>query len=396
MKKNDMRVLRTAALLVLALGSLSFSAGAVKLKVTAEVANIRIKPSISSPIIRQFPEGAILESVRQEGDWYLVRFEPDESGATSGYVHESLVLPLEERTAAAPRAQTAEPAAKKNVDKPARTEAPAAEAELPVVEEAIVPPTWTITISAGGQFAAGGDLNKGAVGLADSFGATNYGVEGGKDVKPPHLGLIYGGEVAVSLSSRLYVSVGVDYFRTSQESLVTFQGETSEDILTIKPMFQAIPVRVGLVYHPFSNFYAKLGFAYYFAKCGYTYRLEQETSWKENIGDASANGLGLWGGVGYEFVLSETFSLVLEAQGQYAPVKGFSGRDTSETSETTEPTVDQGKLYAYDVRLPGSPGYPLVIISSRRPSSYAYVENEREAKVDFSGVALRLGLKVRF
>jgi hypothetical protein len=395
MKKNHLRVFQTAALLVLVLGTLCFSAEAIKLKVTAEVANIRIKPSISSQIIRQFPEGAILESVRQEGEWYLVRFEPDESGVTSGYVHESLVLPLEERTAAAPRAQIAEPATKKNVEKPVRTEAPAADAELPVVEEPIVPPTWAITISAGGQYAGGGDLNKGAVGLADYYGAA-YGVEGGKDVKPPHFGLIYGGEVAVSLTSQLSVSVGVDYFRTSQESLVTFQGQTSVDTLTIKPMFQAIPVRVGLVYYPFSNFYAKLGFAYYFAKCGYTYRYEQDTSWKENSGDASANGLGLWGGLGYEFALSETFSLVLEVQGQYAPVKGFNGQDTSETSETTEPIVDQGKLYAYDVKLPGSPGYPLVIISSRRPSSDAYVENEREAKVDFSGAALRLGLKVRF
>jgi hypothetical protein len=395
MKKNNMSVFKTSALLVLVWGSLCFSAEAIKLKVTAEVANIRIKPSISSPIIRQFPEGAVLESVRQEGEWYLVRFEPDESGATSGYVHESLVLPLEEKPATAPRAQTAEPAAKRNVDKPVRTEAPAAEAELPVVEEAIVPATWTITISGGGQYAGGGDLNKGAVGLADYYG-TAYGVEGGKDVKPPHLGLIYGGEVAVSLTSRLSVSIGVDYFRASQESLVMFQGQTSQDTLAITPMFQAIPVRVGLAYYPFSNFYAKLGFAYYFAKCGYTYRYEQDASWKENTGDASANGLGLWGAMGYEFVLSGTFSLVLEAQGQYASVKGFSGQDTSETSETTEPIVDHGKLYAYDVKLPGSPGYPLVIISGRRPSSDAYVENEREAKVDFSGVALRLGLKVRF
>jgi len=46
---------------------------------------IRQKPSIGSVIIRQFPQGEILEAIRLEDEWYLVKLEPDESGATSGY-----------------------------------------------------------------------------------------------------------------------------------------------------------------------------------------------------------------------------------------------------------------------------------------------------------------------
>ncbi len=66
-----------------------------KLKVVTEQANIRLKPSIGSIIIKQVPEGTILESTAQEGEWYLIQLAPDELEQVTGYVHESMVIIIE-------------------------------------------------------------------------------------------------------------------------------------------------------------------------------------------------------------------------------------------------------------------------------------------------------------
>jgi hypothetical protein len=66
-----------------------------KLKVVTEQANIRLKPSIGSIIIKQVPQGTILESTTQQGDWFLIQLSPDELEQVSGYVHESMVIIIE-------------------------------------------------------------------------------------------------------------------------------------------------------------------------------------------------------------------------------------------------------------------------------------------------------------
>ena len=67
----------------------------IKLKVVTEQANIRLKPSIGSIIIKQVPQGTTLESTGKEGEWYLIKLKPDEEDRVSGYVHESMVIVLE-------------------------------------------------------------------------------------------------------------------------------------------------------------------------------------------------------------------------------------------------------------------------------------------------------------
>ncbi len=66
-----------------------------KLKVVTEQANIRLKPSIGSIIIKQVPEGTILESTGQEGEWFLIQLTPGELERVTGYVHESMVIIIE-------------------------------------------------------------------------------------------------------------------------------------------------------------------------------------------------------------------------------------------------------------------------------------------------------------
>ena len=110
MEHQKSRFLLIASLGLLIVAAAAFGSAVIKLKVTAEIANVRVKPFIGSNIVRQFPEGAILEAELKEGEWFLVKIEPDETGTVSGYVHESLVLALEEipveAPVIAPRART--------------------------------------------------------------------------------------------------------------------------------------------------------------------------------------------------------------------------------------------------------------------------------------------------
>jgi hypothetical protein len=382
------------AALVLLAGTRAFSAAPLKLKVMAELANIRLKPSISSAIIRQIPEGAILESIRKEGEFYLVKLEPDESGAVSGYVHESLVLPLGETPITERKPQIVEVPVKKNIEQPQRTDVVVQ--ETPPEETGGEPPSWlwAVTLSAGANYALGGDLNAGAQTLADYKG-TQFGAPGDIKVTPARLSYIFGGEVAIYVSQHIHLTAGVDFFNTAKNSTVSYSLGTAAATFMTKPQFQAVPVKLAIVLYPTDSFYFKLGVAFYFARCGYYYRYQNEDFFQEWRGDATAQGLGWIGGLGYEWAVADNISFVLEALGQYAPLKAFEGTGTYLVTGKSDPVTEVGKLYAYDYREPGKPVSSFLFILGQKPSD-AYIENVREATVDFSGVSLRFGVKIKF
>ncbi len=72
--------------------SLLIQASELKIIVSVEVANVRLKPSIESAVIGKAKIGQVLEVLRKEGDWYFVNLPPDENGfVVSGYIHQSIV-----------------------------------------------------------------------------------------------------------------------------------------------------------------------------------------------------------------------------------------------------------------------------------------------------------------
>jgi len=382
--------------MILLAGTKLISAAPIKLRVMAELANIRLKPSISSVIIRQLPEGSILEAVRKEGEWYLVKLEPDESGAASGYVHESLVLPFGEIPKTARQPQVAEPPLKKEKERPQRTERGTQEIQPAEVGAEPLAPSWTFTLSAGANYAQGGDLNRGAKGLADFFGA-RLGAEGDRTVAPVHISYLFGGEVAVALFSRFYIAAGADFFLSSRETQISYSPDTTASKFRAKPRFQAVPAKLAIVFYPAKFFCLKLGVAYYFAKCSYYYRYENNDFWQEWRGEASANSFGYFGGLGFELAFADNLSLVVEALGQYAPIKEFKGTNIYLDSDMNEPYQEQGQLYAYDaISITTQKIFPFLFIGEKKPSKDAYVENQRPATVDFSGFSLRMGFKVKY
>lgn len=389
-----------AAALALAAAGTAFAATAFKVKVTAEVANVRLKPSIGSVIIRQIPQGEILEATRKEGQWYLVAVPPDESGQTSGYVHESLVMPLED----IPRTEAGPPAAKKPPSKPVEkppVKEPEPRPKAEPMAPADVPRTAAgergrvyFSLFGGAGYALIGDLNKGAQGLADLYSA-QLGVAASDDLTPLRAGLLFGGEIGLPLSRNVHLIIGGERSARASESEVSFpRADGGADLFLSRPEFSVFPVKAAIEVHPVDVLFFRLGLAYHFASCAYHYRFERGPDWQEWSGEAKARGIGFHGGVGLEWPLGENFALVGEVSGRYAPISGFEGTGTFQNQSLSIPATEEGKLYAYEAKL-GLTAYSLLYIRDKLPTE-AGVENAREAKVDFSGLALRLGFKITF
>jgi hypothetical protein len=386
-------------------GRFAFPGSSIKLKVTAEFANIRQKPSIGSPIVRQIPQGAFLEAVSKEGEWYLVKLEPDESGITSGYVHESLVMSLEETPPAKeqqpvpPRVEE-KPKAPDKVEKkePEKTKPGVAVVQRPAqqmtIEKEPQAARYSLALTAGAIYATIGDLNKAAQGLAD-LTSEQLGIPADKEVTPIHLAYLFGGELSFPLSSQFTLSAGADYFSSKKESTIAFLNEAVTDSYKAAPEITALPVKLSITFYPASFLYFKLGASYYFVKCRYFYRFEQEDTWKEWQGEAKAQNVGFWGGLGFEWSMGAHLAVLIEAVSQFAPIKGFKGTGTSLDSTMTEPATEEGKLYAYDGKISSLNSYPLLFIRNKLPSEGG-VENAREAEVDFTGITLRAGFRIKF
>ncbi len=401
-------ILKTFTWIFLALfvsGVAAVGARLIKLKVTAEFANIRQKPSIGSPIVRQVPQGAYLDGVSKEGEWYLVKLEPDESGITSGYVHESLVISLEEAPPPkvpqqVPPPVEEKPKAAEKVEKkePEKAKPPEMVPQQPPRLEAVkVEPRatrYSLALTAGAVYATIGDLNKAAQGLAD-LTSEQLGVPADRDIAPIHLTYLFGGELLFPLSTQFFLGAGVDYFFSKKETTLVFQKGTSSDQYKAAPEITVLPVKFSLAFYPASFLYFRIGVSYYFARCRYYYRLENEGIWKEWQGEAKARNVGFWGGLGLEWNIAAPLAFFIEGASQFAPIKGFKGTGTYLDSSMTEPFAEDGNLYAYDAKISNLNTYPLLFVRNKLPSEGG-VENARQAEVDFTGISLKAGFRIKF
>lgn len=81
---------------ILVMGAFIFSAS-LKVRVTVSKANIRLKPTTQSAIVSKVPLGALLDVIKKEGNWYLVKLPVSEKGiVVTGYIHQTIIEVLEE------------------------------------------------------------------------------------------------------------------------------------------------------------------------------------------------------------------------------------------------------------------------------------------------------------
>jgi len=367
----------------------------LKLKVTTEQANIRLKPDIGSIIIQQVPLGTILESTGRAGEWYRVKIKTPESTPAFGYVHESLVVvispqPVPEKKQ---REEKQEKITRKEERQPTQKIVPEKELPAPPVYSTAKEYKLDFAFFGGGNFILGGDLNEGAKGLA-AYYSDSLALEGVGQVKPTRLSYIFGGEVSYPLFPHFSLGLGIGYFSGAKESRVEFKSSEATDIYLTKPEIRAIPLKVFLTFYPLSSLYLKAGAEYYFGHCSYFYRYQSQESWQEWRGEAKSHGLGLWAGIGLEWPLFSHLSFTIEGAGRYAQLKDFKGKNTYKNSEG-ESFSEEGHLYFYQkIRIIGQAGYPQLFVHEKKPA--AYVSDLRPAVIDFSGFNLKFGFKIRF
>jgi len=367
---------------------LASQAPPAKIKVVAEQANIRLRPDIGSVIIQQVPKGTILESWEKTGEWHKVKIEEEEPEQVYGYVHESLVILISPPPSEKDEQETKQEVEGKEVREP--TQPRFIPPSLPPSKPET--PLFDLYLSGGGRFVTGGDINTGAQGLAD-FYREALAVEGTGGVDPVRLGLVYGAELSFPLFPKLFIGLGGDYFQSEETSRVEFSSSEIPDVFITQPKIQALPLRAFISFYPAPSFYLKAGVEYYFAKAFYFYRFETETSWQEWKGEAEAQDFGFLGGFGFEWKLFKPFSIVIEALGRYARIKGFEGTNTYRDINSI--TTEKGKLYIYQGQTPSEKVVSLLFIRETEPSD-PDIFDLKEATVNFSGIGLKVGLKIRF
>ncbi len=381
-------------------------AARIRLRVAAEQANVREKPDIMSPILKQLPLGATLEAERKEGEWYAVRVEKDEGGFVLGYVHESLVVVVETRPEEPPQKEPAE-------DRKVPAEPPAQKPVEPAKEEPrfLPPPAQPVSTQTsaaedrpavifwlGGRYASVGDMNEGAKGLARYY-EDYLATPGEGDVKSLHYSYLLGVEARFPLAFGFHLSLGAEYGSGKISSSVLFKTGIQEVNLAIKPRVRTIPISLSLVYYPSPALYLKAGVEYTFAQCGYTYRLTEVQPdaeaefWQEWTGEANSSGFGAMAALGYDWNFTSAFSLTAEIVYRHSRLGDFGGEDVYKESSSYE-SVEKGKLYYFRVDTGAAEAVPLVFIRERRPSE-AGVLDVRKAEVSLSGFSLKIGIKVR-
>jgi len=374
-----------------------------KLRVIAEVANIRQNPDIGSPIIHQLAQGSIMEANQKQGEWYAVEMTLEDEKVISGFVHESLVLETERRVPEEEiqvpeeeeiKRESGEEILETEVveEEPIQTVQTISETEEEFTPEQTFS-RFTLAVSGGLNYIVVGDLNEGAQGLADFYGAT-LGETPVGSISPLHWSYILGGELSYYFTPKMAINLGIDYFYGKIDGTVEFPDRKFVERFTTGPKVRDIPVGLTLSYYPYEFLRLKVGLEYHLAKCKYYYLYEEEDRWQEWRGDASSSGIGFIGGISLEKAISSRLILFLEAAGRYAQIENFEGTDDYLDSQGTTST-EKGKLYIWEGHVNEAESYPLVYIREKKPSE-AGVSNARLAIVDFSGFTIKLGIKIKF
>ncbi len=355
----------------------------IKLKVVAEQANIRLEPDISSIIIRQVPQGTILNATEKKEGWFAVLLTPREGTTVSGYVHESLVILIE------PIPEKIIPPKEKEETKPVpipQTLEPDEAREKP-------PFHWTLAIKAGGNYLSGGDLNRGIIGFAglyeDILAARRKG-----DVDPVHMGYIFGMDVTFSLSDSLSWGIGAEHFQGRNESTVEYSQGSSSSALLIQPNLQATPINLFLSFAPVPYLYVRGGISYVFARCSYIYRFESEDLIQRQEGKSTAGGAGLSGSLGFSRQLSSSLSFFAEITGRYVQITGFKGKEEFQDS-TGASSSEEGRLYLTQMQVLADRTHAVLLIRETKPNEAGIISAEK-ARIDLSGVSVVLGLRFHF
>lgn len=369
----------------------------IKLKVTADQANLREKPDIASSIMQAIPEGTVLEADRKEGEWYFVRYTLEDGGVIGGWIHESLVTVLE--TGAAAGVPPAKPAAgtpapeRERAPRPARTGG----VKWPELRSGSVP--LEFSVSAGLATLAPSDLNEGTQGYVRWFAAST-GLTAPREANLLHVAGLIGFELSYRFSPRLAFGIGADYTRGSNRDSLELTGAAPETVST-KPSIRAVPVKLMVRYYPGAGFYLRGGLGIYAVKAGYFFRHENAEASEQWQGTASTSGLGAEAAFGGEWGLGPRTVLFVEAGLRMASFTGLTGQSRYRSSgmvsvdQSVNPAENEAGPLFFFHRTAGESAFPLIAVRATVPAEEG-VADARQARINISGTSVRVGVRYRF
>lgn len=277
---------------------------------------------------------------------------------------------------------------------------------------------FSLKLHGGWAHIAGGDLNRGTQAYYDwakiYFEPPSDGViEGG--FAAIHNGYEAGGDIVLELGRIAGVGVGASYLRMSSnipEHWMDINHPPLNDgglryDISEATVLKALQLRLGIFLSlPVGRrlgFTADGGFSWYL---GTRYHSDWYASQWHMTGlypyqhfmtkaEKPTFPLGIHGGVGVEYRLLQRIGLFVEARGRYSRLKGLKGTSTSEPGEwggLLPSFSESGKLY-YEA-VPTLPNTPRLIMVQSSPPNGPDGE-PRQAVIDFSGVTLQVGIRIR-
>ena len=210
-------------------------------------------------------------------------------------------------------------------------------------------------------------------------------------------------EFVIKINQRFGVGLGLGYIYRQNDTLVALGLSTLlETSLAMKYTSSAIPILLsGYYFLPLgakTQAYLKAGAGYYFGRLNSDLREEANiggiTLWGENKAETNDSSLGFHGGIGFDYKLSRTVALFAEAAGRCIKLNNWEGDNIYSAAwgsnkehgyfwYVEELNHDTGKHYATLLMLPHEP-------------TWAEYRNIRKAEFSFSGIALKLGVRIGF
>jgi opacity protein-like surface antigen len=273
-----------------------------------------------------------------------------------------------------------------------------------------------LKLQGGWAYLTAGDVNPGTQAFFDwgkiYFAPPSGGLIEG-DYEAIHTGYEFGGDLIFELNRNIGIGLGAGYLQMSSKPwdsmMVIIHVPTNGGPVygfTTDTKLNAIPIRMGLFLSlPMSkkfDFAAHAGLSYYlqaeYHADWYVSAMTQVESPGQHLSTSAGkrkNGLGFHGGLGIEYRPTRRVGVFVEAQGRYARFRGLEGTSISEPSDwggILPSFSERGKLYYESV--PMLPNAPRLIMVQSSPPAGPGAE-PRQAVVDFSGVSLQAGIRIR-
>jgi opacity protein-like surface antigen len=211
-------------------------------------------------------------------------------------------------------------------------------------------------------------------------------------------------EFILELPKNFAIGIGIGYMVRSGDDTSEISLFAVSESIGIETRFTAVPITLNGYFNlPLgakSKAYVKAGVGYYIGKSTYFVRQEARIlglppAWQEDEGDASSNAFGFQGGVGIEFNLSDSVALFFETVGRYANLKNWKGQNRYNDYLGFSQSESVDWYYAEEFDDTTQKWYRTVQITEEAPSG-SYYRNVRSGEVSYTGVVLRLGIKITF